>query len=252
MTQATEEFRFAPLEHVRIPDRAVHQVQELILSGQLKPGDRLPPERDLVRQLGVGRTSVREALRILEGMGLLTVKPGVGIFVAQSGLPELTVIWKNWLYRHKDRLFELLEVREALELRAVLLATQMITDEEIRLLEAVIDRMGQCVENRDVKGIVECDREFHDRLARASRNELLVRMNASLYDALDEARLSIFTVLPEVRKTLVDEHRAIVNAIQARDAAAAQAKMVYHMNRLRADIRKALEMKFSYGAEAGG
>jgi len=245
-----DEIRFKPLEHVRLSDVAVQQIREMITSGKLKPGTQLPPERDLVEQLGVSRSSVREALRILEGMGLLEVKPGLGTFVAADLESRSRTLWTNWLLEHKDKVLDLLEAREALELRAALLAVDRITEEEIAFLEKMVIEMEKYVTERNVEGIVNCDREFHDTLCKASRNQFIATLNASLYAAMDEARTSVFTVLPKVRDSLVPEHRAIYEAIKARDARAAQESISYHMDSFREDIRSVVELQRSAASES--
>jgi GntR family transcriptional repressor for pyruvate dehydrogenase complex len=240
-----------PLSRYRLCDAAVDRIRQMIHSGQLKPGDRLPPERDLAERLGVARSSIREALRILEGMGLIEVRPGAGIFAREPSEEALKEVWANWLRRQREQVLDLLEAREALELRAAMRAVERVTPEEIERLQALVAEMEGYVACGDVSGIVRCDRAFHDTLCRASRNQFIATLNATLYDALDEARTSVFTVLPQVRTALAQEHRAILEAIQKRDFPALQEAIAFHMESFRRDIRKAVEIAQEKGAENG-
>ncbi|MGC8873827.1 MAG: FadR/GntR family transcriptional regulator, partial [Chloroflexia bacterium] len=100
-----------PLPRYRLCDAAVDRIRRMIDSGQLKPGDRLPPERDLAERLGIARSSIREALRILEGMGLIEVRPGTGIFAREPSEEALKEMWGNWLRRQREQVLDLLEAR---------------------------------------------------------------------------------------------------------------------------------------------
>lgn len=240
-----------PLSRYRLCDAAVDRIRQMIDSGQLKPGDRLPPERDLAERLGVARSSIREALRILEGMGLIEVRPGAGIFAREPSEEALREVWANWLRRQREQVMDLLEAREALELRAATRAAERISPEELEQLASLVAQMEDHVVSGDVSGIVRCDRAFHDTLCRASRNQFIATLSATLYDALDEARTSVFTVLPQVRSALPEEHRAILEALRRRDIPALERAIAYHMESFRKDIRKAVEMIQERGGENG-
>lgn len=243
--------QWEPLPRYRLCDAAVDRIRQMIDSGQLKPGDRLPPERDLAERLGVARSSIREALRILEGMGLIEVRPGAGIFAREPSEQALREAWANWLRRQREQVMDLLEAREALELRAATRAAERISLEELEQLASLVAQMESYVVSGDVSGIVRCDRAFHDTLCRASRNQFIATLSATLYDALDEARTSVFTVLPQVRSALAEEHRAILEALRQRDIPALERAITYHMESFRKDIRKAVEMSQERGVENG-
>ncbi|MGQ9600403.1 MAG: FadR/GntR family transcriptional regulator [Anaerolineae bacterium] len=236
-----EEVRLKPVERTRLSDVAVQQIRDLIFSGQLKSGDQLPPERDLVEQLGVSRSSVREALRTLQGMGLLEVKPGSGAFVsADLGESKVISLWMTWLLEHEHAVLDLLEAREALETRAAILAAERITDEELEHLDRLVVEMELCAERGEIQKLVACDREFHDQICRASRNQFITTLNASLYAALDEVRTSVFTLLPTMRSALIAEHQAIYQALRSRNADRVWQTVSYHFDSFRNDIRQAI------------
>lgn len=247
-----EEVRLKPVERTRLSDVAVQQIRDLIFSGQLKPGDQLPPERDLVEQLGVSRSSVREALRTLQGMGLLEVKPGSGAFVsADLGESKVISLWMTWLLEHEHAVLDLLEAREALETRAAILAAERITDEELEHLDRLVVEMELCAERREIQKLVACDREFHDQICRASRNQFITTLNASLYAALDEVRTSVFTLLPTMRSALIAEHQAIYQALRSRNAHRVWQTVSYHFDSFRNDIRQAIHPHGQQSMEDG-
>ncbi|MGC8873826.1 MAG: GntR family transcriptional regulator, partial [Chloroflexia bacterium] len=138
-----------------------------------------------------------------------------------------------------------------LELRAAMRAVEHITPEELGKLRTLVAGMDGYVALGNVHGIVRCDRAFHDTLCQAGRNQFIATLNAMLYDALDDARTSVFTVLPQVRTLLAQEHRAILEAIRKRDLAALQEAITDHMESFRRDICKAVEMSQEKGDEYG-
>ena len=113
MTLASDMFQ--PIESDRLSDKAVGQIKALIEDGRLKPGDKLPAERELIKLLSVSRASLREALRILEVLGLIEVRTGIGAFVMLTDVGALPAEWNALLIKTKQEMIDLLEVREALE-----------------------------------------------------------------------------------------------------------------------------------------
>lgn len=230
---------FTPLEPMRLSDRAVNQIRNMISRGELKPGEKLPSEKELVASLGVGRTSVREAVRILVGMNLLTVKPGRGVFVLEDA--EGPRFWKPWLIEHRDTVLELLDAREAVEIPAMMLAAEKIADQQLHEIQAFYEQIANDIEHQDVEALVAHDHQFHKAICQASGNRFLIDFNLSLYEALANARRSVFTITPRVRPYLKAEHRAIVDALQARDPIAAREAGLVHMRNFRVDVLVAIE-----------
>ena len=232
----SSELPLEPIRSARVSDAAVEQILALIENGYIKVGDRLPSERELIKSLGVSRTSVREALRILETQGILEVQPGRGAFVVSKGeeLDFLSPIL-NWLGNHQQDLLDILEVREAIESKAVSLAAQHIGQEELQELESVLLKMEQHVENREIDKATEADRTFHRLLCNASGNDFLRMLADNIVEALAEPRYSILAV-PGRAEVSVKEHRKILNALEAKDSAAAVAACLAHMM----SVKKAL------------
>ena len=152
-------------------DKIIRQIRSLITSGQLKPGDRLPPERKLAEKLGVGRTHVRDAIRKLEFYGILKTLPQSGTIVAGIGIAALEGLIADVLKLENSDFASLVETRVLLETNAASLAAQRRTPEDINSLQQALDEFEKKV-NEGVPGIEE-DLMFHLAIADASKNSVL-------------------------------------------------------------------------------
>jgi DNA-binding FadR family transcriptional regulator len=130
-----------PVRRRRLYEDVVQQLQTLISSGRLEPGDQLPSERALSDQLAVSRTSVREALRILEARGMIEARPGQGLFVRGRRTEEVVSILASYLMKERETFLEVLDVREALERKAAERAALLATDKDLEALKATIVAM---------------------------------------------------------------------------------------------------------------
>lgn len=208
------------------------QIEEAIIHGDLKPGDRLPSERDLQQLFGVGRASVREAVRILESNGMLEVRTGAvsgGIFVK----PLTTSTTVDGL----QRLFlveqinekELIEYRVALESITVVWAASRATEEDIAEIAHYIALME---EESNWKQFHDNDLEFHLAVARAAKNRLNVLVMLAIRQTLLRLMQETFSNVMEqtqLRNTLIKEHKKILELIKNHDAEEAQKLMTKHI-----------------------
>lgn len=224
---------FQPIEPSRISDEAVRQIRALIEDGVFKPNDRLPSERQLVQELSVSRTSVREALRVLEAMGFIEVQPGVGAYVLDRHFSkDLSSRWTEWMAEHHEEVDQLLEIREALEPKAAALAAERLTDEKLAAIMQALEKMRKSAQERDIDGAVEADIEFHDLINHAAQNDLLVKLNDSINYVLLESRYAYFQE-PERIFGSCEQHQRVVDALKDRDANAASEAMVLHVENTR-------------------
>lgn len=200
---------------------------EIFTRGDIEPGTRLPPERQLATTLGVGRSAVREALAALEILGIVEVRPGSGTYLrgATSELLPQTLSWG--LMIGAPRTIELIEVRGALEIYAARLAATRISDE-------ALERLGQHVDDMranatDLKAFVEADLQFHAELARSIDNTVLLDLLSSIRSLL-RVWVDRAVQQPEEAKAAIGEHAAVYAAIATRDPDAAASAMAVHMN----------------------
>jgi GntR family transcriptional repressor for pyruvate dehydrogenase complex len=211
---------------------------DLFTSGDIAPGTRLPPERQLASTLGVGRSAVREALAALEILGIVDVRPGSGTYLRGSAselLPQ-TLSWGLMLDEPKTR--ELIEVRGALEIYAARLAATRMTDEGIASLGARVDEMRANLEN--LPAFVDADLQFHLELARSTDNTVLLDLLQSIRSLL---RVWVDRAVQDPGEALaaIEEHAAVQAAIATRDPDAAASAMAVHMHTAGRRLEGALE-----------
>lgn len=218
-----------PVRRRRLYEDVVTQLQSLIHSGRLEAGDQLPSERALADQLAVSRTSVREALRILEARGMLEARPGQGLFVRGRRTEEIVSILASYLVRERESFLEVLDVREALERKAAERAALMATDKDLAALKsAVVAMQDEVLEGRVP---IDSDTEFHRALGRASRNEVLSRMLDTVLGLMAQRRMEVLTrtyggIL------ILHQHVNIYRAIANRDTVAAGRLISAHLRDL--------------------
>lgn len=220
---------FAPAKSQRAFEDVVAQIERAILDGHLKPGSRLPSERELIEQLAVSRGTLREALRVLEYSGLVTIKKGVrgGAFVsATSGLMVANSL--KWLLRMKRiTLKELAEFRERLEGGAVRDAVRAARRSDLERLEQIVEELRETKDRRDQwRRTLELDLKFHESLVQVSGNTLSYTVMCSIIDCMREAFEAIPTDQGE--RVYRDHHRILV-AIQSGDADRAEEEMRRHI-----------------------
>jgi len=214
------------VEPRRLYRQIADQIRALIAGGEFTPGDRLPPERDLARQLGVSRPSLREALIALEMETLLDVRVGSGIYVTQPNEPRLSTGLAE-----ASGPFEVMRARRLIEGECAALAARVATPAQVR---AVRDAHSAIVEEakRDHNPL-SVDRMFHVRIAEAGGNSALVLLVETLWD---QRMGPLYRALerkleyPMMAADTIREHKAIVAAIARHDARAARRAMHEHMD----------------------
>jgi len=222
---------------VRRYEQVAEQIRRLISSGALKTGDLLPPERELAAKLGVGRSSIRDAVRTLEVMGILEPRQGHGTVVRDLSADALVVPLSLVLTRKRELVTELLDVRRMIEPGLAARAAKNATAEEIA-------RMGEILERHEAKlrrgeqAIAE-DSDFHYAIALAARNSVVLRVLDVLMDLLLESRSRALQV-PGRPKRSFDGHRRILRAIRRRDAKAAETAVRQHLKEIEEVVMRQL------------
>ena len=238
-TQAVSRKAFRAVRKTRVSQDIIEQVRDLVTSGRLKPGDRLPSERELSQALSVSRSSVREAVRAMESLGLIDARAGEGTFVASpSGIhgsdPLIASLHQDWSTQHK-----LFEVRRVIEPDLASLAARRATAEQIEKMRTILAE--QQAQIRQGGTGVRQDTLFHYLLAEATGNEVLVRIMDSLMDLLLKTREESLQHDKRPARSL-KQHRAMLRAIEARNPRAAERLMYQHI----AEIE---ELVFSQGKQ---
>lgn len=206
--------------------QAAAVLTDLITSGQIQAGEFLPSEQELCRQLGVSRPTVREALRMLETRGLVTMRHGVGVQVADETHRVVSESIGLLLRRRGVGPADILEVRLILDCQAAALAAERATEEDLARLENAIETLRQ--PDIDVEGRVNADLEFHIGLTDAAKNEVLAALVHALRDLLHDTIAATFAVDAATAARL-EEHSRVLAAVRTRDARGASLAMRQHL-----------------------
>jgi len=222
---------FTPVSTGRISAEIVGQIKVAIRDGRLAPGDQLPPERDLTKQLGVSRVSVRDALRMLEATGLIEVRVGArgGAFVTAPAPQLVAEGLHDMLLLAAATPAEITEARMVFELGMLELACERRTDEDLAELAAVCDRAEAALSAGAWDAALSA--EFHTRLARAAHNTAIALFAETLQGPLLRSLQQARQVDPQHGEVGALEHRAILEALRGRDVPAAKTILATHLGR---------------------
>ena len=223
---------FRPVQSEKLSTAVVRQIEQLILRGILRPGERLPAERALAEQLAVSRPSLREAVAELQERGLLTSRAGAGIYVTEvlgSAFSEALI---QLFAGHDEAVFDYLSFRRDMEGLAAERAATHGTDTDLAVIQQLFDKMLAAHGKRNPDDEASLDAEFHLAIIEASHNVIMLHMMRSMYQLLREGVFYNRKVMFRQRTTreaLLDQHRAINDALQARDAAASRKAVEDHL-----------------------
>lgn len=209
------------------------QVELLILRGILRPGERLPSERDLAERLGVSRPSVREAVAELTNKGLLETRANAGIFVADvlgsAFSPALVKLFGS----HDEAVFDYIAFRRDMEGLAAERAAKMASDTDLKVIATIFEKMEAAHPKRNPTEEARLDAEFHLSIIEASHNVIMLHMMRSMFDLLREGvfyNRSVMFKQRTNRAQLLEQHRAIHDALLDRDPEAARAAVTQHLD----------------------
>jgi GntR family transcriptional repressor for pyruvate dehydrogenase complex len=226
-----EKSLLGPVRKTKVYEEVASRIQRLILEGRLKPGDYLPPERELAEVFGVSRTSIRDAIRVLELLGLVEPRHGEGTVIKEVSPDILTTPLTTVLTMKKALLAELLEVRKMFEPAVARYAALRASPDDVAKLEAIVARQEEKVQRGEVA--IEEDDEFHYTIARASRNQVTLRVVDVLMDLLRESRERALQIEGRPARSL-QGHKRILQAIRRGDGDAAAEAMLRHIEEIEA------------------
>jgi GntR family transcriptional regulator, transcriptional repressor for pyruvate dehydrogenase complex len=226
MTIETTDISYGEMERDILSEKIANRLLTLIKEKRLRPGDRLPPERDLALQMKVSRPSLREALRALQMMHIIENRQGSGNFVT-SLEPELLVEHLDIVFALDDSTYhDLFQARGILETAIAEMAARNISDEELERMEESVTRASGLID--DPEAFLEADMELHGMILRASGNRVLPVFMRSInkISVMSRRRTGDY---PEVRRQTSKDHRAIVAALRTRDPEKARHAMLAHL-----------------------
>lgn len=220
----TSNFHVDINEYLPLRDVVFQTLRQAILYGELKPGERLM-EIALANRLGVSRTPVREAIRMLELEGLVVMEPRKGAHVAQITEKDLN---------------DVLEVRLGLEELVVQFASERITEEELQNLKAAEEEFEQSMQRNDLVALAAADVKFHEVIYQATHNQRLVQMINNIKEQMYRYRMEYLKDV-KVRETLVKEHRQLLQALEEHCLESAEDSIRAHIQNQQDAIRRELD-----------
>ena len=223
-----ESTHYSPIPRANLTQEIVKRIFNVITDLGMKPGDKLPTERELVAKFAVGRSSIREAIKILNAIGVVRIVPGAGMFVGNGNLSLLAEPLSLGFLMGGRGTAELIEARHLLEVELAGLAAERARAEEVASIEEALSEMR--AHQEDVERYAEADIRFHLAVARGAHNEVLFDLLETLQHII---RNWIFKSIREVegRPSSINEHVPIYDAISARDSARARAAMNEHLEK---------------------
>lgn len=234
------------IQRISITDAVVDSIKEMIETEEYKVGEKLPAEAKMCEMLGVSRTSVREAIRVLQALGYVENRPGKGAFVASNHKTEITA----WYDVENPRFTDFMEVRMATETTAVRLAVERSTDRDVKKLKEIHESFVEANDNQDLVRMIMLDELFHTKIVGITKNQLLININEQLLEAFRVYRSESFTN-GYVYKNAIEPHARILECFQKRDAKQAVEEMRRHLNITTEDMesihKPALEKKKDTG-----
>jgi len=236
MAQSAAKPEFEAIRKNRVSEEVARQLEQMILK-KLRPGDKLPAERELAGQLGVSRSSIRDAIRRLELVGLVEPRQGAGTVVREVSSETLVSPLANVITHKRQMVSELLDFRRMLEPPLAGRAAARATAGEIAEMEDILRRQER--KFREGELAVEEDTEFHYRIATASGNSVVLKVLDVVMDMLRETRSRSLQTEGRPQKSLAG-HRRILAAIKRRDSKAAESAMRQHIK----DVEKMVDNKF--------
>ncbi len=232
---------FTPIKAKRLYEEIVEQIRQLIAGGELKPGDKLLPERELAERLQVSRASVREAIRALEMLGFVEIRPGDGTFVRDTNTDEIIRPLAMFLAVEKNSLLEMFEVRRIFETATASLAAERASEDEISQIKLLLEKMKERLNVQDSEKGEEYDTAYHYAVAEATHNGLLIKLFRTVSEefsrSISAARRQLYLDADNPQK-IIDQHTRVYEAIRSHDPARAARSMLEHLTYAELELRK--------------
>jgi GntR family transcriptional repressor for pyruvate dehydrogenase complex len=221
-------FQFPEIKRAGVTDQAIESILDLVRRGVLRPGDRLPPQRKLVSQMGLSQTAVREALRALATIGVIETRPGYGTFV-RSISPEMLVRPESLFFvLERETLLHALDVRKILEVEAIALAAERATADDLKALETTLQQIEQAL-NSGEKSVFRYSPQFHLAIARATHNPVLLTLMKPFIRLLIHHAAIVGERHPQAKEIEYRSHAYLLEPILKRDPQEARRRMRLHL-----------------------
>jgi GntR family transcriptional repressor for pyruvate dehydrogenase complex len=228
-----------PIARRKTYELVAERLVALIGDRSFQPGDQLPTERELTATFHVGRSSVREALRMLESQGVIRSVNGGAFVVADAAYPLNSSLRLLLTLDEGTRLHDVIELRSILECEAAALAAERHRPEHLAEMDAAVEEMIEGLDEPEGDVFIDADLRFHLAVAGATGNRVLLHSMHAVRDVIRRMLMTVFR-LPGSAARAVEEHRAIRAAVAAGDSDQARAEMRAHLERVVADVQKGM------------
>lgn len=231
------------LQVPRISDTIAATLEQRILEGSVKPGDRLPPERELAVDLGVSRPSLREAIQKLASKGMVHSRQGGGTYVTDVLESSFSDPWQDMMGKHPNLREDMLEFRRMLEGQAAEWAAERATEADIQRLEQTFSALMAAFQSDDAQQRSDADIAFHQAIGDAAHNVLIGHLSGALLGLMhDNIRLNLGELkgVPAASRLLMSQHEAIYNAVRESKPQAARAAAETHIDFVRETLAQTL------------
>ena len=229
---------FKPIRQEKLSAKIADQIKTLILDGELKPGDPLPPERKLMKLLNVSRPSIREALKSLVGMGMLETSQGNRTVVKSLASGRMVDPLHHLLKDDFNTVFDVLEVRKAIEAWNAFYAAKRATPEDIARLEENIESMRMQLKTGDFH-LEKEDADFHLALSEATHNKIQTHIMFTIYDILKSSIGKYYNDIDH--RAVYQQHANVVDAVKRGDSDLARVKILEHLDYVESQIKEIAE-----------
>jgi len=216
------------LNKTLLPQTVAREIQTMIQSGVLKPGEKIQSQRELSEKFGVSRASLREALLTLETLGMVKTEAGRGTFVTAPA--ERAANMAPWRYSHSYSAFDVFQTRAILEGEIAKLAAGRLTQRQLDEMEQATETMERSWEKQDVISNVEADLQFHSTIVSACSNVMLQALYQTVRELITETQRQPIPITDPARmRKSIAEHRRVIEALRLNDGNLAKAEMEMHI-----------------------
>ena len=231
--------------------QVMNQIKELIASGQFKPYDRIPTEAELAKTFGIGRSSIREAIKIFHHLGIMESRTKTGTYISDASHISTEALTWSIVLGKKD-LFEIVDLRETIEQKALETLTERAA-EKPKQAKAVLEELAAKVAEMEaatrasrLDALIQADYEFHGAVIRSSGNDLFMSIYATLRSFMLE-EIKKTNILETERSAMVREHRAVLNAILSGDGGKVRRAFARHIQTTRRQLKRSERMTKASG-----
>ncbi len=201
----------------KLSEYIIDEVKNMLRDKTLNEGDKLPDQLTFSKQLGVSRSSLREALQKLEMMGVVKQNPKLGTVIINGNPDRWVNTIETPLYLDPKTTRELLEARKIIEIAAAEVLIEHITNKEVNELDSIVQKMEKAYESTDVDALSNYDLDFHILLAKSTNNRYLINMYLSMYNQLGEFIEEAFEYNPNIKKQTIEWHKKLVAELKKED-----------------------------------